>query len=103
MIKYRRKMLCFNPWDRQKFKKVKSSYQTRRFKKSVPWILAEFMESAEATNGTKTASAQPQTTPQPVSVGQTHLGQSLCVLWCRRAVHRVVVWVLEVVFALAPH
>ena len=67
----------------------------------------ESIGPAEATNGGGTPSAQPQTTPQPVSVGQTHLGQSLCVLWCRQAVHRVVCvgfrgWI-RTGSALAPH
>ena len=33
MIKYRRKMLCFNPWDHQNFKKINASYQTGPFLK----------------------------------------------------------------------
>ena len=50
----------------------------------------ESIGPAEATNGGGTPSAQPQTTPPPVSVGQAYLGQSLCVLWCLQSVHRVV-------------
>ena len=33
MIKYRRKMLCFNPWDHQNFKKINDIYQTGLFLK----------------------------------------------------------------------
>ena len=33
MIKYRRKMLCFNPWDHQNLKKINASYQTGLFLK----------------------------------------------------------------------
>ena len=81
MTKYRRKMLCFNPWDHQKFKKkIKTIYQTRPFKKVGDFDFMESIGPAEATNGGGTPSAQPQTTPQQVSVDQTHLEQSLCVL-----------------------
>ena len=62
---------------------------------------------AEATNGGGTPSAQPQTTPQPVCVGKTHLGQPLGVLWCRQSVQRVACvgfwgWI-RTSSALAPH
>jgi len=67
----------------------------------------ESIGPAEATNGGGTPSAQPQTTPPPVSVGQAYLGQSLCVLWCLQSVHRVVCvgfrgWI-RTSSALAPH
>ena len=83
-------MLCSNPWDHQNLKKIKASYQTRPFKKVGTLDFMESIGPAEVTNGGGMPSAQPQTTPKPVSVDQVHLGQSLCVLWCRQAVHQVV-------------